>query len=266
MISAKIIADSYSTSHNRITTFVLRYPRFIHSQVMTHRVFSRNTSSSRAIPVEKMIQGIIDDPVVPVEWGKNQKGMQSSEPVEEAVRIQALLAWNLSMGYAIDTAKELARLGVHKQIVNRVLEPYMHVNVILTGTEFENFFALRLGHAAQPEIQELARLMDSEMYLSDPKIMQAGDWHIPFIDKDEEMLYNYTSEERLHISAARCARVSYTAPDAQERNAERDLELAKRLLAEKHMSPFEHQAMCAGSNVSSGNFNGWIQFRKVLEK
>lgn len=266
MITAKIIADSYSPSHNRITTFVLRYPRFIHSQMMTHRVFSRNTSSSRAIPVSRMIRDILDDPVYPIEWGKNQKGMQAAETLggDEVDYVNGI--WKDAMMNAVGSAQFLADGGIHKQITNRLLEPFMHVNVILTGTEFENFFNLRINHAAQPEIQELARAMEYEMYLSKPVMLQAGEWHIPFVDKEERVVYNYELDEFLHISAARCARVSYTAPDETERNTERDLDLAQRLLSEKHMSPFEHQAMCAGANVSSGNFRGWIQFRKVLEK
>jgi thymidylate synthase ThyX len=266
MISAKVIADSISRNGNRITTFVLRYPRFIHSQMMTHRVFSRNTSSSRAIPVKKMIQEILDDPVFPVEWGKNKKGMQAEGVLDEADQKIAERWWREAQSNALGVAEILDHMGVHKQIVNRVLEPYMHVNVILTGTEFDNFFDLRVNHAAQPEIQKLAMDMEYAMFQSQPMLLQAGNWHIPFIDREERIVYNYELEEFLHISAARCARVSYTAPDATERNIEKDIELSQRLLREKHMSPFEHQAMCAGSNVSSGNFNGWIQFRKVLEK
>ena len=170
-ITAKIIADSISPAGARLTTLQLRYPRFIHAEFMTHRMFSRNASSSRAIPVERLIQDVLDDPAMPVFWGKNQPGMQAREDHHALVggegvsgydhfddSITREAAWLISRGIAIQHAREFAKAGYHKQIVNRLLEPFSHINVVVTATEWENFFV-----AAGPEKMILVGFRSDEL-------------------------------------------------------------------------------------------------------
>lgn len=281
---AEIIADSISQCNQRVTTFVCRYPRFIHSELMTHRVFSRNASSSRAIPVDKMIQAVIDDPAQPVFWGKNQAGMQAAEELDnmiprhdaifsvsgrprELVRItdrqQAETLWLEARNAAVEQARRLQALGVHKQIVNRIIEPWAHITVVITATYWSNFFALRVHPAAQPEFQALARMMLQEYVKSVPVERKANEWHFPFI-KDEERDV-YCERMLLKLCVARCARVSYLNHEGTF-DIQKDAALHDSLRTSGHMSPFEHpcQAM-DGRPARIGNFYGWSQYRKHLD-
>lgn len=195
-IKATIIADSINPKGCRLTTYILEYPRFIHAEVMTHRVFSRNAASSRALPIEKMIQEVMENPAMPIWWGKNQSGMQAKEELDDVRplivhddnsvstnRSLVKTKWLEARDSAIEYVKSMNALGLHKQITNRLLEPWFNIRVILSGTEFENFFALRAHPDAQPEIQELARKMLEEYNKSRPKKLAAGEWHIPDFSK-----------------------------------------------------------------------------------
>lgn len=298
-ISAKLIADSISPDNVRLTTLELRYPRFIHAEFMTHRVFSRNASSSRAIPVERMIQDVIDDPAMPIHWGKNQKGMQAGEEckefvqsvTDEAVWVSSCEAWLESRDRAIETARHFLTAGYHKQIVNRLLEPWLHINVVVTATEWDNFFKLRLHPDAQPEIHELARCMKEAMDNNVPDLLAFGDWHLPYVDQnpgpDSDMVFEYaekhdlpnTIEPAKMLSVARCASVSYKTVDGKPMTMERAAAIYDKLVKADvfHASPFEHQAqpdqrqvlrgyqMWWGSKSLHGNFTGWKQNRKVME-
>lgn len=257
MISTKIILDSVNSVGNRLTTFELTYPRFIHSEFMTHRVLSKNAASSRAIPIEKMIQKVEENPAAVVWWGKNQSGMQAKEELHGTVQQDCINQWNMAREGCIEKARTMYNLGLHKQIVNRILEPFMNITVICTGTEWSNFFALRCHEDAQPEIRELAFHMLRDYYDHSPTELFTGHWHTPYILQEEEDL---DEELKLKISAARCARVSYLTHDGK-RSHEKDLELFDRLLSSGHMSPFEHVA-CAFPGIDSGNFKGWKQYRK----
>ena len=272
-ISAKIIADSISYRNTRLTTFVLKYPRFIHAEFMTHRVFSRNAASSRAIPVKTMIQRIIDDPAMPVHWGKNQPGMQANEELDEYSIAGCKNQWLRARTQAIFAAESLIATGLHKQIANRILEPWMHIEVVCTGTDFSNFYALRNHPMAQPEMQALAKAMLAAHEESVPVLKQAGEWHLPFI-KDDELRANLLHDElKLYnwhlaqLSAARCARVSYLKHDGSTATQEEDLELYARLMAgtPKHASPAEHQAQVPEPYqiFPRSNLNDWISFRKM---
>ncbi len=159
MIKAEIIKDSLAPSGKRITTFVLTYPRFIHSEFMTHRMISKNASSSRAIPTEKMIQAIMDNPAMPIAFSKNQKGMQASDILSPQDQEKAEWLWLQARDETLNYVKALTDLGAHKQHVNRLLEPFQHITVIATATEWDNFFALRCHPDAPPEFQELANQM-----------------------------------------------------------------------------------------------------------
>lgn len=261
MITAKIILDSISSSGVRLTTFVLTYQRFIHPEVMTHRSFSRNASSSRARPIKKVIEDIIKHPAMPVHWGRNQAGMQAWEEIEDIA--EAIDIWEEAMDAAIASAEELIELGVHKQITNRILEPYSHITVICTATEWSNFFNLRCDKDAQPEIRELAFKMLKEYYESTPKLLSSHDWHMPYLTEEDESL---DLETKKMISVARCARVSYLTHDGK-RDIQKDLDLFKQLAESGHMSPMEHVARPSSSFDSfhpSGNFRGWCQLRQFM--
>ena len=294
-ISAKIIADSISPDGIRLTTMLLRYPRFVHAEFMTHRVFSRNASSSRAIPIEKMIQAVIDDPAMPIHWGKNQKGMQAAQELSIDEQRQAMRGWMEAMMEAVDNARMLNDLGLHKQIVNRVLEPFSHITVVVTATEWNNFLHLRDHEDAQPEIAELARCVRVELELNDPTPLAYGEWHLPFVTQgDVENVVTYLQKGRItrdmpslaerfeilcKLSTARCARTSYLTHDKQNPLLEDDIALYERLVGSSplHASPTEHQAtpdFVLGSGddgeifwsnpTGHGNLTGWNQHRKML--
>lgn len=260
MINAKIVEDSISPDGVRLTTFKLRYPRFIHSEFMTHRVFSRNASSSRAIPVHRMLKSIKQDIAIPVEWGSNKPGMQAGYQLMGVKRGFAKRLWIAAAYSSIGFSWLLYRLGVHKQITNRLTEPFQHISVVVTATEWDNFFKLRLHEDAQPEIRELALAMSLAMSSKSPI---AREHHIPFVLPNEHE--EYSLEELKMISAARCARTSYNNHDNTKPVVEKDLELANRLLSAGHLSPFEHQATVGEPNEWYGNFRGWRQFRKEIE-
>lgn len=279
-ISAKIIADSISPQGKRITTLQLRYPKFVHGELMTHRVFSRNASSSRAIPVERMIADVMDDPAVPVHWGKNQKGMQAEEEMSEAHIKLLRRKWLNARDEAVANAQTLMQDGLHKQIANRVMEPFLNINTLVTATEYDNFFELRCHKDAQPEIRVLAEAMRDARHESEPVLRRPGEWHLPYVKAQERR--DYDDETCLKLSVARCARVSYLTQDGQQPSVEADHALYDRLIGSipLHASPAEHQAMpdnwgynfplnpkvaCFLNGKQHGNFVGWRQYRRTLE-
>ena len=262
-ITAKIIADSITEDGNRLTTMQLMYQRFIHAEYMTHRVFSRNASSSRAIPIAKMIESIRKDPAMPTHWGKNQPGMQADEEVGPYEKHLAVEIWRQAMTNACRSADALASLGVHKQIANRLLEPFQHIHVVVTATEWDNFFALRDHPNAQPEFQELAGKMHELYETNTPKLVAFGDWHLPYTQESDGAVPG-----RIIKSAASCARVSYTNHEGKESMWEEDVKLYERLTTADppHMSPVEHQAMAVPGDKFYANFRGWRQHRWELEQ
>ncbi|QEG09271.1 thymidylate synthase [Stenotrophomonas phage Pokken] len=288
-----ILADSISPEGIRLITWQLRYWRPIHAELMTHRVFSRNAGSSRARPSAAIIQQVMDDPWGPLHWGKNEPGMQANAELEGESLFNARMAWSSAALMAAAEATTLVRAGAHKQIVNRLLEPFTYIDVVLSGTDFANWYALRDHKDAQPEIRELASLMKEVQAHSTPTLLQPGEWHLPYIEsKDVVEAKKYLKigritrdeprdEEIIELlkkaSAARCARVSYKLFDGSNANFEADLDLFNRLLVSQplHASPAEHQAtpdVWVGDRHSAewqhsdehGNFRGWRQFRKML--
>ncbi|AMO44127.1 thymidylate synthase [Ruegeria phage vB_RpoS-V10] len=305
-IEAKIIADSTGHKSKRLITFQLRYPRFIHAELMTHRQFSRNASSSRAIPVERMIADIIDDTAMPIHWGKNQPGMQAHEENDAMVILQdgdyhatAEQAWRFAMGKAVEVAEAFNAAGFHKQVVNRILEPFMHISVVVTSSNFDNFYWLRRHKDAQPEIKALADAMWVAQQASTPKLLDAGQWHLPYVTEDDYMALRTMDDDILRaagisysdpemgeidamrrISVARCARVSYLTHDGKKPSIANDFALYDRLVGSVplHASPTEHQAtpdeqVWSEHDIAiwehpylSGNLDdGWIQYRKTLQ-
>lgn len=280
-ITAKIIADSCSPSGIRLTTLELKYPRFIHSELMTHRMFSRNASSSRAIPLKLTLEQVRDNPARPVHWGKSQKGMQADHEVENPDLAED--HWISASKMAVRYAESLHCQGLHKQVANRLLEPFLHIKVLVTATEWSNFFELRNHPDAQPEIQQLAQYMQRAMEASTPVDLEPGQWHMPYVLKHDPTEYDASYARK--ASAGRCARVSYANHDGSPAVDSADYRLAQRLLRAKHMSPFEHQAtplpyhrwlgdarwekgithVDRDRNLWSANFRGWIQHRQLLE-
>jgi len=281
-ISAKVIAASRRLDRGSkpLITMELRYPRFIHAEFMTHRVFSRNASSSRAVPVKKMIQDVIDDPAMPVRWGANQPGMQDAGDHDAIVHTMTYSgmspsnAWLEARDCAVEIARGFADAGYHKQVVNRLLEPFAHITVIVTSTEWSNFFALRCHEAADPTMRALADEMRVAHKGAQLKTLSKREWHLPYIVEGD--VYKAaqiggpldTDRTLRLVSAARCARVSYLNHDGSAPDMERDLKLANELLASKHMSPFEHQGrpdIELEKTERWGNFKGWIQSRMEFE-
>jgi len=263
--SARILLDSISPAGVRLTTMEVRYPRFIHSELMTHRVLSRNSASSRAIPIRKMIDAVRAEPAFPMWWGRNQSGMQAREHLDAASQALAEAEWRRALEDALAHAERLAEkdINLHKQLVNRILEPFAWITVIVTATQWANFFTQRTHEDAQPELKCIADLMLETYRASEPRLRAQGEWHTPLILPEEESLLPL--EEWLHISVARCARVSYLSHDGTRDHA-KDLELYARLAeggANGHWSPFEHVATPLNDpGCWSGNFRGWEQFRK----
>lgn len=273
MITAKIVEDSISPEGSRLTTLQLCYPRFIHAEFMTHRVFSRNASSSRAIPVAKMIEQVRTNPAMPIHWGKNQPGMQANEQLTGEALEAVKAHWMIAARNAADIAEGMMQLEAHKQVANRILEPFQHIHVIVTATEWQNFFELRAHKDAQPEIQALALAIDGAMMTSVPTLLEKDEWHLPYVTDEERS--HLDTETLLKVSTARCARVSYLTHDGKTPELAKDIELYERLVGSRpiHASPTEHQAApdvfsngVWGQPDLHGNFYGWCQHRKLIEK
>lgn len=272
-ISAKVIEDSVARGGKRITTLQLVYPRFIHAEFMTHRVFSRNASSSRAIPVAKMLEQVRTNPAMPIHWGKNQPGMQAREELAGRERELAIAHWRNAAQCAADVAEEMSKRGAHKQVVNRILEPYQFIHVVVTSTEWDNFLELRNHEDAQPEIWALAAKMQEQLCLSQPATRSrerhaTSSWHLPYVSQDERSALPYSPDLLAQLSAARCARVSYLTHDGKEPNQASDKQLFLRLVGSRplHASPTEHQAYPLPlPTQQSKNFRGWRQHRELIE-
>jgi thymidylate synthase ThyX len=264
--ACKIIADSISVQGNRLTTFEVTYPRMVLAEFNTHRLFSRNSASSRAIPVDKQIARLLEDPFIPIYWGKNQKGMQADEELSEEVQVALRETWLVARDNAIASAKILMDAGVHKQITNRLLEPFMWHTVIVTATDWSNYFNLRDHEMAQPEIQRIASMMKTDLAASKPFLLSPTEWHLPYAQPGE--LEELGVEKLVKLCCARCARVSYLTHDGK-RDISADFTLYNRLLDGGHMSPFEHVARPMtdaeySKNERLGNFKGWVQHRKEI--
>jgi len=324
-ISATIIADSISSWGKRIITYVIIYPRILHGEIMTHRQFSRNCESSRAVPAKKNLENIQNEPFIPVFWGRNQAGMQANTENDELVIIDGkeydkTTAWDMAKESSIKFMTAFSDANYHKQITNRLVEPFKMIKTVVTATEYDNFFWLRNHSAAQPEFQELARCMLEARKLSTPvertfltesnninllpesiksmipleKIklellkLEKHSYHLPYVSDEERSQHDI--EDCIKIAVARCAAVSYRNEDYP---LEKCREIYNRLISDdrKHSSAMEHvaQVMKQESAKSikdmkdafftifgvthvdkklklwSGNFQGWIQHRKLIE-
>lgn len=296
-IKAKLLQASKSVYTDAIAyTFELEYPRFIHAELLTHRTPSRNSASSRAIPVAKMLEQIEEDTAMPIHWGKNQAGMQAKEELEGYSLLDVQMLWKNAQLQACHLAQLMSNLGAHKQIANRIVEPFQHMKIVFTATDLNNFFWLRNHPDAQPEIRELARLMYEEVQSAEPVVLKEGELHVPYVSRiyvddvfvtyavGEDML---TAEEAIKVSASLCAQVSYRKADFSLQKA---IDIYDRLVGSEpaHASPFEHQLICEeppryvefffmekyndgrwthidrNGQYYSGNIRGFVQYRQTI--
>ena len=295
MITASIIKDSINISDPsgpRLTTMELEYPRYIHGEIMTHRMLSRNAQSSRAVPVASTLK-INEDYVKPLVWGRNKAGM-SSEDVLEGVELEsAKQLWDTAAQHAFILSDRLAKVNLHKQWSNRITEPFSTIKVIISATEYDNMLWLRDDpDAAQPEIVELARKMKEAFVNSVPEELIGGQWHLPYIKVDRSTSGDtyldsngdvLTLDEARMISASCCAQISFRKLNDSKEKA---IDIYKRLFSgpKPHLSPVEHVAMSYENdpfdygwskgithrdrkgNYWSANFRGFIQYRQLLEQ
>lgn len=298
-ITAKVVCDSVSEQGVRLTTFEIEYPRFIHGELMTHRMLSKNSSSSRAIPIQKMLDQIEGNMAIPIYWGKNKSGMQAVEEVNGYNLEDSKLEWKLAYRSAKHHTNLLSVFGLHKQIPNRLTEPFQMMKVVITGTDWDNFFNLRIHPDAQPEICMLAYKMYQAMRESIPYELKEGEWHLPYVNVGwngkgviaycDEGFDVLSLEDAIKLSAASCASVSYRTEGMTLEKADKifDMLIKAEVI---HASPFEHLAtpivfketneICnvfeyldkvegvthvnKQGELCSGNLRGWIQYRHLL--
>lgn len=255
--TARIIADSISPTGHRLTTIEARMHRWVLAEFNTHRKLSRNSASSRAVPVGRAMALTAVEPVYPLVWARECKGMQGGAPIDDEVKAREI--WDAARDEAVGAAEKLVQLGVHKSIVNRLLEPFLPHTVIVSATDWDGFFAQRCSPLAQPEIRAVADCMRLAYEASQPVGRHAGSWHLPYVDVEERIALG--TEKACMVSAARCARVSYLTHDGR-RDPDLDLNLYDRLIAADppHASPLEHVATPTDEDAP-GNFTGWAQLR-----
>jgi hypothetical protein len=289
-----ILASKATAGSPPIYTIRMRYPRIIHGEIMTHRMFSRNARSSRAVPVKTMLNEVRNTPFVPWHFGKNQGGMQADEECNEPVQIEINNiyynnvsreeAWIYNCDTSASVAEAFMLAGYHKQIPNRLLEPFSWIDTLITSTNWSNFLWLRDHKDAEPHLQDLARLVEKAIDEAEFQQLEPGEWHLPYITDEDywefRKLYRYSvtlRKELCKISAARCARISYKPFDG-DASYDREIERYDMLVkADRvHASPLEHQATpdrfdpdYPNTNTwenpnMHGNFSGWIQARKLV--
>ncbi len=290
-ISAEILADSLNETGQRITTFLVVFPRIVLAEFNTHRMLTRNSASSRATPFERMLNRLATEPFIPIKFQKEHSGMQGSEYFEGSELSEVEAIWISAKESMILHSKLLSEKKVTKQLCNRLLEPFMYHTVIVTATDWENFFSLRAHEAAEIHIADLAYKMLVSYNEYEPKKLKAGEWHIPFGNKmDMERIHKLVvnkpvisneviTDIKIKIATARCARVSYLNYEGND-DYEADIKLHDKLSELGHWSPFEHCARSMtdieiGNNFTindfgneygtSGNFRGFVQYRKTFE-
>ena len=250
--AARVLLDSITMRGERLITFEVTFPRIVLAEFNTHRMLARNSASSRAIPVTTMLKRLTEDPYIPSVWGENKKGMQAGAAITGMAERECIAEWNKAMRNAMESAARLVDIGVHKQLTNRLLEPFMWHTALVTATDWDNFFHLRNHPDAHPDIQTPARLMLQAMEDSKPRELKEGEWHMPLLQPDEmdslaeDVSTGMVTKEEgqslwLKVSAGRSARVSYLTHEGV-RDIWKDIELHDTLVSRGHMSPLEHVA------------------------
>lgn len=329
MFKAKVVADSVGPNKVRISSVEMTYPRFIHAEIMTHRDRARNAASSRAIPWKRfrpynskideslvsynqlcdanslgiitekcMYWQIMVDPVIPIVWGGEQKGMQAGQPLNDSDSKLAEASWLRARDAAVKEAEYLSTLGVHKSLCNRLTEPFMWITVLMTATEWQNFFRLRCHPDAEIHFQKIAGMVRDCINASEPVPLQAGQWHTPYftaLDGDslrkalidgqlatghpddfmmfrrdrngeaDQIFWKYAKR----VSAGRAARISFLTQDGK-RDFDEDVRLFQRLIERTddvlHASPLEHvNEATSRKDLISGCMRGWKTFRSEFQ-
>ena len=253
-MEVKVLLDSVNPYTNvRLTTLHCVYPQFIHQQVLTHRMFSRNSSSLRAISFDRADSEF--DTVYPT-WTLEKKGMQGPLVEDFKTKLMADCIVDEMDNFVSSRCARLEELGIHHQDINNYLRPFQNIHTVITATDFENFFQQRLHESTKPDMQRLAQLIYDALEESKP---EETIWHTPLISDLLES--TYTNKQLELISAARLARISYFK---WQDDPQKDLELAKKLIENNHPSPFEHIAFAQQDNEYYGNFKSWKQLRHIL--
>lgn len=280
--SAKVICASMGPTGVPLFTLRLRYPRIIHAELMTHRMLTKSTASSRAIPTSVMLEILEEDPARFVSWGKNKSGMSSIEDIGEQESTLADLLWSMLRKHTMETVRALHGLKVHKQLANRPLEPFSKITCVISGTEWSNFEALRVNPDAQPEFHNLARQIRDVLRDTIFDRLDDGAYHLPFVTNapDEAELRKLSVQDQIACSVARCARETY-GKSLDQKSAKDELRVYNDLLRAGHMAPFEHVGQACTKErwesaaraaaeewvlrrVPVGNFWGWLQHRKTI--
>lgn len=297
-IVARIVADSIAPNGKRLTTFEFEYNRWILAELNTHRAVSKNSASSRAVPFERMLELIMDAPAMPVHWGMNQGGMTAKEELSKKDIAKAKKLWIATRDSVIKYTKKLYALNLHKQVINRLSEPWSMMKTVASATDWNNLLWLRDDEEAQPEFRELAGCIRECLEMSVPVELGDVEWHLPYIntirvdgilkyfDSDDKEL---TLDEAKQISSSCTAQVSYRRLNETKEKA---IDIYKKLISGRklHASPTEHQGtpivnkaglyindpfephtwedgvthVDRSGTLHSGNFTGWIQYRQTL--
>lgn len=271
-----VLASRSTTTGSTVWTIECRFPRFILAELNTHRVLSRNSASSRAIPVRRRIAQVIENPFIPETFLANKRGMQGGDSLDPAVQTRCREDWLRARDRAVEGAMRLADSGVHKQYANRLLEPFAWHTAVITATDWSGFFKQRYHKDAQPEFQKAAQLIYQVMYdnlvrANAIRSLSPGDWHLPYVtgyEPPEDARDTPSLTDVIRMSAARCARVSYTPFDSDNADPTADLRLYDKLVTADpmHASPLEH--VCTPSEQEdrpTGNLRGWHQWRHVMK-
>lgn len=267
---ALVLADSVAPSGARLTTLDVTFPMFVQTQLLRHRAFSFSVQSTRAVPLETQIARVRESAAGPSRWGVAQRGMVAAEDVSSCSAEAAAETWEFAARDACKAAEFLLSLGVHQEVAGRLLAPFATCRAIVSATEWDNFFALRISGEAQAEIRELAEAIRDAREASVPAALSLGQWHLPMVDAEDVAwaLADSAGDADVAlrlvrlVSAGRCARVSFLQHDGR-RGTPRNAKLGARLAADGHWSALEHQATPHVSRLTSGNFRGWQQFRKM---
>lgn len=241
--SARVLCDSVSPAGHRLTTMEVTLPRWELASLNTYRMWARNSASSRAIPVEKQLERVRNNPVTPLVWGRNQRGMQASEVLTVEEQLVAESVWEAASEDALCWCERLMDIGAHKQIANRLLEPFMWHTVLITATEWLNAINQRCHGAAQPEIRKPFEMLRDAMAASTPQYVRYKNngWHLPLVRGYDEETLRSEGYDLVAISTARCGRISYMTHEGK-RDPDADIAMAGRLHAAGHRSPAEHPA------------------------
>lgn len=257
-----ILYSECEATNKKIATFVLKVPKFVMPHINSHRTLSRNSASSRAVPARKMRERVLKTPYIPIYFGQNKSGMQSGQPLNGFKLFIANKVWLWSRYVPVILHFVGEKIKLHKEVLNRIIEPWVMTEVVLTATEWSNFIKLRNNTDAQPDIQTVAKKINELLNNTKPAILKVGEWHLPFINHEEK---DFNIELKKKISSARCARVSYFLFNGKISDVESDKNICDRLVTSGHWSPLEHVAQASENLERSGNFVGWKQYRKEFQ-